>query len=184
MNSNRHFTTLATHFLGWQGRVSRSEWWLCWGADLILALVFFLAFESSAYNATGFTLPQMAASTFLFWAASCANIKRFHDRNKEWFWALLTFIPIIGPAWIVVELGFLKGTRGRNAFGADPLQSLPIALPPLSAQIHEARAEFLRLLKTVRPAVPKPAKPASPHVLREPLIQYGCKRPERTITRG
>ena len=44
-------------------------------------------------------------------------IKRFHDRDKSGWWVLVTLIPIIGAIWILVELGFLKGTPGPNRFG-------------------------------------------------------------------
>jgi uncharacterized membrane protein YhaH (DUF805 family) len=44
-------------------------------------------------------------------------IKRFHDRDKSGWWVLITLIPIIGAIWILVELGFLKGTPGLNRFG-------------------------------------------------------------------
>jgi uncharacterized membrane protein YhaH (DUF805 family) len=82
-----------------------------------------------------------------------AAIRRLHDRDKRghWLW-LFWFAPIIlhgareammwpdrqepnvaamGLAavavvlfvWGFVELGFLRGTRGPNRFGADPLQT-------------------------------------------------------------
>lgn len=192
MAQNRHLNTLATHFLGWRGRISRSEWWLCWGADLALAYVFYLVFESSAYKAIGFTLPQMVASAFLLWAATCANIKRFHDRNKPWLWVLIAFIPVIGTAWVLIELGLMSGTKGRNAFGDDPLDTSQTPLPPLSLQLAEARADILRQFQTAfaskgklsRDAPPPKQKTATIHALQQPLIQYGYKRPERTVTRG
>lgn len=192
MQNNRHLNTLATHFLGWQGRISRSEWWLCWGADLALALVFFIAFESSAYKATGFTLPQLAASAFLFWAATCANIKRFHDRNKPWFWSFLAFFPIVGPTWIVIELGILKGTTGRNVFGDDPLAKSQNPLPPLSIQLAEARAGILRqfqaaalpMAETKNLALSLSRKSRPRQTLPPPMIQYCYKRPDRTVTPG
>lgn len=44
-------------------------------------------------------------------------IKRFHDRDKSGWWVLIGLIPIIGSIWLLVELGFLKGTPGPNRFG-------------------------------------------------------------------
>ena len=44
-------------------------------------------------------------------------IKRFHDRDKSGWWVLIGLIPIIGPIWLLVECGFLKGTPGPNRFG-------------------------------------------------------------------
>ena len=47
--------------------------------------------------------------------------KRWHDRDKSGWWALLNLIPVIGTLWILIECGFLRGTYGGNRFGPDPL---------------------------------------------------------------
>lgn len=82
---------------------------------------------------------------FLYMALAL-SVKRLHDRNKSWLWlAPFWFIPTAlesasdhvpegGTTWIIlivtslglslwalVELGFLKGTPGRNEYGEDPL---------------------------------------------------------------
>jgi uncharacterized membrane protein YhaH (DUF805 family) len=54
--------------------------------------------------------------------ASCMlAIKRCHDRDKSGWFVLISFIPVIGPLWMLVELGFLRGSDGQNRFGPDPL---------------------------------------------------------------
>lgn len=52
---------------------------------------------------------------FYLWLAACA--KRFHDLDKSGWWTLVSFIPIVGPIWIFVELGLKRGTPGDNRFG-------------------------------------------------------------------
>ena len=47
--------------------------------------------------------------------------KRWHDRGKSGWWTLIGLIPIIGGLWILIELGFLKGTYGSNQYGPDPV---------------------------------------------------------------
>ena len=47
-------------------------------------------------------------------------VKRLHDRNKSARWLILLFVPIVGALWMLVELGFLRGTRGINKWGDDP----------------------------------------------------------------
>jgi uncharacterized membrane protein YhaH (DUF805 family) len=63
-------------------------------------------------------------SIFLFVAPDSVAItvgaKRFHDRNRTGWLLLLFVIPILG-IFVVIELGFLRGTRGPNRFGPDPL---------------------------------------------------------------
>lgn len=58
----------------------------------------------------------------LSWVELAVAAKRWHDRNKSVFWILFSFIPIIGQIWALVELGFIKGTKGQNRFGADPVR--------------------------------------------------------------
>ena len=48
--------------------------------------------------------------------------KRWHDRNKSAWWAFIHLVPVIGVLWTFVELGFFKGTTGKNRFGLAPLQ--------------------------------------------------------------
>ena len=72
------------------------------------------------------------------------GIKRLHDRNKSGWWTLLFFVApsvlqgasssfdgavslilslagMVVAIWALVELGFLRGTRGPNQYGPDPL---------------------------------------------------------------
>ncbi len=58
----------------------------------------------------------------LTWIELTVAAKRWHDRNKSAFWVLFSFIPIIGQIWAFVELGFIKGTKGHNRFGPDPIK--------------------------------------------------------------
>lgn len=58
----------------------------------------------------------------LAWIALAVAAKRWHDRNKSAVWVLFAFVPIIGQIWALVELGFIKGTKGHNRFGPDPIK--------------------------------------------------------------
>jgi uncharacterized membrane protein YhaH (DUF805 family) len=87
-----------------------------------------------------------AIGTPLFlWVYLAISIKRLHDRNKSAWWMMLFFVfpglfdqfadrlgdsyPVILVGyvsfafcvWGFIELGFLKGTKATNRFGADPL---------------------------------------------------------------
>jgi len=54
------------------------------------------------------------------WANFAVNVKRWHDRDKSWTWALLGFVPIVGWIWQGIECGYLDGTLGPNRFGPSP----------------------------------------------------------------
>jgi uncharacterized membrane protein YhaH (DUF805 family) len=47
--------------------------------------------------------------------------KRCHDRDRSGWFQLISLIPLIGSIWLLVEVGFLRGTPGPNRFGPDPL---------------------------------------------------------------
>ena len=49
------------------------------------------------------------------------HIKRAHDRGKPGIFALLMLMPILN-IWPTIELYFLKGEKGKNAYGEDPLR--------------------------------------------------------------
>jgi len=55
--------------------------------------------------------------TFVVWIWLAVQVKRFHDRNKSGWWALINLIPIIGQLWVLIECGFLQGTAEGNRFG-------------------------------------------------------------------
>lgn len=59
--------------------------------------------------------------------------KRFHDRDKSGWWALLHFVPWIGTLWIIFECGFLKGTTGPNQYGPDPLETGTQVVQPVES---------------------------------------------------
>ncbi|MGH6792259.1 MAG: DUF805 domain-containing protein [Methyloceanibacter sp.] len=103
-----------------QGRVNRQQWWL-W---LILPVLVITAILSMIDGATGRFDPETGLGLFsglfsllVLIPSIIVHIKRFHDRDKSGWWVLIGLIPIIGAIWLLIELGFLKGTPGPNRFG-------------------------------------------------------------------
>ncbi|MCP3976450.1 MAG: DUF805 domain-containing protein [bacterium] len=54
------------------------------------------------------------------WVSLAVAVKRWHDLDKSGVWVLIVLIPIAGGIWALVETGCLRGTYGRNQYGADP----------------------------------------------------------------
>jgi uncharacterized membrane protein YhaH (DUF805 family) len=101
-----------------------------WAAGLVMALL------------VGTMGPAIITGT---WCFAAIAIKRLHDRNKSGWWMVLFFIgpPLLDKLWdwldnptagfVVSLIGFvlsvwsfveifcLRGTRGPNRFGSDPL---------------------------------------------------------------
>jgi hypothetical protein len=69
-------------------------------------------------------------SLTLGWVSFASVVRRFRDRGKSGWWALLYFVPGIGWLWILIECGFLPGKpavpRARvPAFTPAPIPSRP-----------------------------------------------------------
>jgi len=102
------------------GRVNRKQWWLWLVLPLTVIgiLLVFVDMATGRYNSElGIGLFSGIFALLSLIPAIIVYIKRFHDRNKSGWWVLIGLIPIIGPLWLLVELGFLKGTDGPNRFG-------------------------------------------------------------------
>lgn len=127
-------------FLGYSGRIGRLTYWL---ASFALAGIQFAAIwglmvlshgtlaQLAALNeGTRAVPPQMIADFFqhvmlpimivaaiFLWPQYALITKRWHDRGKSGWWSLIMFVPIIGGLWALIELGFLPGDDGANAYG-------------------------------------------------------------------
>ncbi len=107
-----------------EGRINRLPYWC-------VALVAFAlgAGLNFAVGDLGPGRPMTAGPAILetlfvllfVWIGLAVQIKRWHDRDKSGWWALMNLIPIVGTIWVLIECGFLRGTPGRNRYGPDPL---------------------------------------------------------------
>ena len=62
---------------------------------------------------------EMVTTLLLVWPCAAVSVKRWHDRDKSGWWALVYLIPLIGLLWTLIANGLLRGTVGPNRFGAD-----------------------------------------------------------------
>ncbi len=101
-------------FTSAKGRIGRQQWWL--GISILISI-----WVASFYLLeTGSSL--FPAITIIVWIAGImVHIKRLHDRNKSGWWCLLLHTPVLNVIWAIIELGMLRGSLGRNRYGADPL---------------------------------------------------------------
>jgi len=74
----------------------------------------------------GAQMLSMIISIIFIWPTLALAVKRLHDRNRSGWFSLIVLIPIIGPIWYLIEVGFLRGTIGPNRFGDDPVQELEL----------------------------------------------------------
>jgi uncharacterized membrane protein YhaH (DUF805 family) len=125
-------------FFSFSGRTNRAPWWI---GLIVLAVVSSVVtaisiggamadlsgVDSSDQAAIGAAmgrvlLPAAVIGLVMLWPSLALYTKRWHDRNKSGWWSLIGLIPVIGGLWLLIELGFLRGTAGPNSYGPDPLQ--------------------------------------------------------------
>jgi uncharacterized membrane protein YhaH (DUF805 family) len=107
-------------FAGLEGRVGRRSFWLHGVLTLTALGVVFMALLEIAGVA-----PERAerlANLLVACPAIAISVKRWHDRNRSAWWVLVGLIPVIGQFWLLIDNGFLRGTRGPNRFGGEPSQ--------------------------------------------------------------
>lgn len=129
-------------FTSFDGRIPRKTFWLAflvmliisWVLQLIVFSIFGVSMMAMDPNMTpeqqsvaamesmsGMMIPLGIVILLTLWPSLAVYTKRWHDRNKSGWWSLILFVPLIGSIWMLVELGFLRGTEGANRFGADPI---------------------------------------------------------------
>jgi uncharacterized membrane protein YhaH (DUF805 family) len=121
-------------FTSFDGRIGRMKWWYGLLAVMwIEAVVAFLGIKvfgtylvADAPNERAQMITTLMILVVILFVLSLFPLyaKRWHDRGKSGWWTLIWLVPIIGNIWILIELGFLKGTEGPNQYGNDPLQDL------------------------------------------------------------
>jgi uncharacterized membrane protein YhaH (DUF805 family) len=102
------------------GRINRRTWWL-WGAATMIGLGIYLTAVLRIAGVQAQTT-ELLVNALLLWPATALAVKRWHDRDKRGWWALVVFVPVIGWLWALIENGLLRGTRGPNRFGDEPTQ--------------------------------------------------------------
>lgn len=106
-------TTLGQLLFSFEGRISRSTYWLkyCLPTNVIYGLA--LLGDSSG------GIAALLIILFLY-PTLAVTAKRCHDVNRSGWFMLILLIPILN-FWPMIELGFIRGTRGNNQYGTDPL---------------------------------------------------------------
>lgn len=146
----------SSELFSFQGRASRSKFWLVFLLSIFVSfvVVLFSILALPALIFMGTFSPKLASivSMLLYvlmipmwWISIATSVKRFHDRNKSGWWYLIVLIPFIGGLWIIIENGFLGGTVGANNFGPDSLSGSTVTnfapgtavVPPLNTTPSE-----------------------------------------------
>jgi uncharacterized membrane protein YhaH (DUF805 family) len=116
--------TFAQKLFSFQGRLRRREYWLLSLMCLGVMLAIYVLGAAMGVDVTRNDIPsltlQLTATAVVLWPSLAVSAKRCHDRGQSARWLVLQFIPIVGGFWVLINLGILDGTRGRNRFGPSP----------------------------------------------------------------
>jgi uncharacterized membrane protein YhaH (DUF805 family) len=118
-----------------EGRISRAKWWLgllvILGLQAIVAVIVIMVSlvtldlhdpAQLVRSIPVIALPVGILALLLLYPILAVYTKRWHDRGKSGWWTLIGLVPLIGGAWLLIELGFVEGIRGPNQYGPDPLE--------------------------------------------------------------
>ena len=109
-------------FTSLEGRIGRQSYWM---GTIVFIVINVIASALDMMLGTmtegGYGLISGIASLIMIYPSIMVSAKRWHDRGKSGWWSLLVLVPVIGWIWMLVELGFLKGTDGPNQYGKDPV---------------------------------------------------------------
>jgi uncharacterized membrane protein YhaH (DUF805 family) len=125
-------------FTSFEGRINRQKWWLGLIVLVIIQWIFYIVIgmifgggmminlnpedpEAVRQAMGALMIPLLILILIFLWPTLAIYAKRWHDRGKSGWWTLIILIPLIGPIWSLVELGFLRGSEGPNQYGPDPL---------------------------------------------------------------
>ncbi len=95
-----------------KGRIDRLTFW---NTQLFIWLSFYILFTSVDFF-LGFSY-TILIYPLLFWSLICTASKRLHDSDKSGLFLLVTLVPILGPLWLLYQLGFKKGHVSANRYG-------------------------------------------------------------------
>jgi uncharacterized membrane protein YhaH (DUF805 family) len=120
-----HPTLSAVQLLfSFSGRIAPGTFWLIWTGLTLTGFVsgllsVALAKTGGAVSVLGMLIPVL----YLFlsaWVGLASQVKRWHDVGYSGWMVLIGLIPVVGALISLIFLAFVKGTLGRNKYGADP----------------------------------------------------------------
>lgn len=98
-----------------RGRINRRTYWL---VSLFIWTIFYVL-----YNALERGISESATwilYPLLYWTLFCTANKRLHDVGMSGYWLWLILIPVFGPLFLFLVLGFRRGMKKENKFGPSP----------------------------------------------------------------
>ena len=112
------------HYVDFSGRARRREYWLFVLFSLLvyLALMTLCGIFMALESVEGLVLTCVLIGIFelgTLLPGIAVTVRRLHDLDKSGGFFFISFIPVGGSIWILVQM-CRAGTVGENRYGADP----------------------------------------------------------------
>lgn len=115
------YLTVLKKYAVFSGRARRKEYWMFVLFNIIFGIVAMIL-----DNVIGTTIQPLPYGYIyciymlaVFLPSLGVLIRRLHDLNKSGWWVFISFIPIVGPIWLLILL-CMAGNPGDNKYGPDP----------------------------------------------------------------
>ena len=107
--------------LSFEGRISRSTYWLRFFLPYLGIYIVLLAVDNAlgTLDTKGEGIIGVFSGLFFvlaWYSALAVAVKRCHDRDRSGWFTLVGIVPLLN-LWYWIELLFLPGTPGGNRFG-------------------------------------------------------------------
>jgi len=108
-----HFTNALKLYAVFDGRSTRTEYWIF----VLIYLIFAICFALISIEMGSDILANLFATLVLIPSISVAT-RRLHDTGRSGWWQLLFFIPILG--WIGLTVFLAQASQEENEYGPKP----------------------------------------------------------------
>lgn len=115
MNAVKEYfiNVLKNHYVDFNGRASRKQYWMFVLFYFILSLV--VGIIGSILGDTVNKILTVLLTLALFLPSLSIGVRRLHDTDRSGWWYLIAFVPFIGGLVLLVFM-LLPGTEGANRF--------------------------------------------------------------------
>jgi uncharacterized membrane protein YhaH (DUF805 family) len=131
--------------LSFRGRISRSQYWLfriVLSAVFLALLVAIVLMADWVEQRAGFYAYLLTlvilADIMVSWSGLALDVKRLHDHGLSAWWVAFALVPVVGVILPPVVFYLMRGNRGPNRYGPDPLPPEP-APEAEGAPVHPNR---------------------------------------------
>lgn len=117
------------NYANFSGRARRSEYWYFRLATAVIFFVFIALAIIVSIIGGGFLGFPVAIGLIALYSlialipSLAVTVRRMHDLGKSGWNVLISFIPLVGPIWLLVLLA-TEGEQGENYYGPDPKSTI------------------------------------------------------------